>query len=115
MPKIEVPKIIRDLDLGEYAKELSGQSIPVWVNPPRKLLIEFSDITKEVQSESDSGNNKLFGWFATIWSQGDIEETEESVLEFALECQDTDPGLWPFVTGKTMWMIFEHRKIEQKK
>ena len=50
----------------------------------------------------------------SIWSQGKDLETSESVSEFATSLQDTDPGLWIFVTRKTFEMIAEHRRAERK-
>lgn len=35
--KIEIPKIIEMIDLGEYAPELAGQCLHVWVNPPQPV------------------------------------------------------------------------------
>ena len=145
MLKISVPKIVRDLDLGDYADELAGQVIQVWVNPPREKVLTYSDITAEIDgfdaeilklhkriSEEpenveelteqinvlagrvEKANDALFAWYAVIWSQGDEEESAESVREFATSTMDTDPTLWRWVAQSTVLMISDHRKGARK-
>lgn len=48
MAKISVPKIVRTLDLGEYAEEMRGTAVQVWVNPPRGLLMEYSGLAAAI-------------------------------------------------------------------
>lgn len=141
---IVVPKIVRFLNLGVYASELQGQQIPVWVNPPRKLVTKFvemqelilgyqkkleeiversqkdgkgEDLTKDV-AELDAKilavNDELYAWFSEIWGQGEEPNPIEDVKEFALTNADTDPGLWAFCTQTTVFMIKEHRAGKRK-
>ena len=38
--KINIPKVIVGVDMGEYAPELSGRMLQVWVNLPLDVLSE---------------------------------------------------------------------------
>lgn len=40
------------LDLGEFNEKLAGQSAEVWVNPPRKLVLEMERWAKDHKDES---------------------------------------------------------------
>lgn len=56
--KIEIPKIVRPVDLGEYAEEMRGQLLYVWVNPPTALMDEYFRLRKDLL-ETDDEINKL--------------------------------------------------------
>ena len=141
---IKVPKIVRSLELVEYVPELEGQSLSIWVNPPRALMAEFvglqekilqyqvkleeiverskkdgkgADLTADVAALDEkigAVNDELYAWFAQIWGQGESPETAESVKEFAVTNADTDPALWAFVTQQTVGMIRDHREGNRK-
>ena len=145
MLKIKVSKFVRPLDLGEYVPELAGQTISVWVNPPREKVLAYGDILKAIdgfgveisrlearmKAEPENAvdiveeinamtkrikkaNDSLFAWYAEIWSQGDEEESIESVREFATSTMDTDPALWRWVAQSTVLMISAHRAGAKK-
>ena len=144
MPKISIPRILRPLEFGDYAQELDGMVLQVWVNPPRKLVARYHEIQQEIsrlkdkmaelvelaksdgmgtdlsaevdtlEQSIDAMNADLFGWFAEVWSQGGQQETPETVKAFALENIDTDPALWSFVTSRTVGMIRDHREGARK-
>ncbi len=44
--KINFPKIVKGFDLGEYAKEMQGQVVRVWVNPPSGDVVAIADYYK---------------------------------------------------------------------
>jgi hypothetical protein len=142
--EIKVPKIVRPLDLQDYAPEMDGMLLQVWVNPPRKLVARYVEIQDEIvklkgkldeiveRSKNDgvgedltadiekldtsiqAMNADLFAWFAEVWSQGGHNETAETVAEFAKQFGDTDPALWGFVSKRTVEMIRDHRQGAQK-
>jgi len=56
--KIEIPKIVRPVDMGEYAEEMRGQLLYVWVNPPTALMDEYFRLRKDLL-ETDDEINKL--------------------------------------------------------
>lgn len=136
MNKLQVPKIIRPLRLTDYAPEFDpGAVIQVWVNPPTgtlqdyyQLLFELNDAREAVQSE-DSGqikqaiadmgelSDKLVAAIAEFWSQHEDPETHwapAEVRELVEQVGDTEPGLWPWLTRRTLEMIEEHRGARKK-
>jgi hypothetical protein len=46
--KIEIPRIVRRLDLGDYAGEMKEAHIFMWVNPPRAKRAEIYLISKRI-------------------------------------------------------------------
>jgi hypothetical protein len=109
--KINIPKVVMPVDLGEYAEELRGQMLHVWVNPPLEVLNEHAAlVTPGTADATETGG--LLAWYARIWSQGVSAETHWSVEELhTIEQQD------PALLG---WMIsatWEARKAhtERKK
>ncbi len=43
--KIEVPKILEEIELGEYAPALAGQQVLVWANPDRPTRDAYTKAT----------------------------------------------------------------------
>lgn len=52
--KINFPKIVKEIDLGEYAKEMQGQTIRVWVNPPSGDVVAIADYYKATIDKVES-------------------------------------------------------------
>jgi hypothetical protein len=50
--KINIPKVILSVQLGEYAPELQGKVLHVWVNMPKEKLQEYDDLVTSVQEQS---------------------------------------------------------------
>ena len=131
--KINIPRVVRPVALSEYAPEFGDQAIQMWVNPPRKVRLEFADIMdryREVlsmieEAESDDPNlenlaegiviiaGELHGWYAQMWSQGEDEWAAEDVKAFIEAALDTDPGLWDFVQEGCLDAMAAYRR--QKK
>lgn len=140
----KIGKILRPLDFGEYAPEFEGNTLTIWVNPPRELISTFVEIQNETallkerldeiveRSKKDgigsdlsgdvaaldekilAANERLYIWYAEVWGQGEDKETAETVKEFAVMNSDTDPALWSFVTGRSLEMIRDHREGNRK-
>ena len=45
--KIEIQKIVRPVHLGDYAEEYGDQRLYVWVNPPRKMRMDYWEVSQE--------------------------------------------------------------------
>jgi len=50
--KINIPKVVIPVSLAEYAPELQGKFLHVWVNQPRERLREYDDLVTEMQERS---------------------------------------------------------------
>lgn len=123
MPKFDVPKMIQSIRLCEYAPEFEDTTIKVWVNPPAKMINEYTVIRNPVAglvekaktaTDEDAAqlakelieiSAKVVAWYAQIW----IDWSVEDVQTLADHSRDTDPMLWPWLTRKTQELIFDHR------
>jgi len=149
MKKFKIPKIIRRIELSEYAPEYEEHFFDVWVNPSREERGAFSANIREIErlksriiklgtkpkdapddwkpneKEIDNATSdikrldeKILEWWAYIWSQGDDKKNHcsvDEVREFMEECEESDLGLWMFVTRNTSQMIFDHAAGVKKK
>lgn len=48
---IKIPKLVQPLDLSEYAPELKGQVLHVWVDPPRKIFQQYDLLVIEAEQK----------------------------------------------------------------
>lgn len=104
--KLDIPKVLTRVDLGEYAPELKGQFFYVWVNPTLDILRNHDALVKA----GDEG--ALNDWYALIWSQGDGVETHWTAREI-VELQERDPALVAWMIRETWDRRGEH--ISKKK
>lgn len=140
--KIQINKVVRPFDLGEYAKELAGQTVDVWVNPTRNILGKLDDLELRSSAELGKVRNALpkegedrtnyqkalehlekwtkdeyaprqREWYAALWSHGDDKERHWTADELK-DLDDTDPALYQFMRTRTLEMIREHREREKK-
>lgn len=51
--KLNFPKIVRSLDLSDYAPEWGDQRVYVWVNPDQDTLIALADLQKMIQDKQN--------------------------------------------------------------
>ena len=131
--KINVTKIIRPLDLGGKAPELSGQIIQTWINPTLAFMKERDEIFMEfARQQKDMGkgddpeivqkwNDWIEGdftnmnnrWFAKLWSQADDVGTHWTFEEVD-ELKRVDPALLEWMKSRSVEMIIEYRAREKK-
>lgn len=131
MSKFEIPKIVRPLYLANYEPELSEVVIQVWVNPSKKLRLEYylimndliaampndkAEYLEAISAELRAITDRLAVWLAEIWSQGEPEThwTPEEIQELMDHCLDTDPALWKWLLDNTEQMIVEHITRQKK-
>jgi hypothetical protein len=50
---IKIPTIAKKLDLANYSSAFKGNSVRVWVNPPRSLLDEYVDVQAEFRKMTE--------------------------------------------------------------
>jgi hypothetical protein len=107
--KIDFPRILHAIHLGDYAPGMEAVDIQVWVNPPRVNLEKLNDLLKP--DANGQPKAELLEWFAEILSQGSTEtHWTAGELQQLLECtQDADPRFWFWLQGQVFKAISEHR------
>lgn len=105
--KFDIPKIVKELKLAEYAPEFGEKVLHVWVNPPRKLLSDFQ------QNPTGEG---VINLVSELWSQGpeDTHWSPEEVTTLIEATIETDPALFRWMRDKTIEMVGEHRNAAKK-
>jgi len=133
--QIDIPRIVRPIELSEYAAELDGVRMYVWVNAPRDFYARHSALLAEndalrAQLEDVTAPDKLAAvgkdlqriggefveFFRELWSQGKNPETHwttESVS--ALITLDTDPGLYGWLCRRSFELVIDHKARGKKK
>lgn len=48
---LKIPKLVLPLDLSGYSPELQGETLHVWVDPPRRMRQEYDELLLEIQQE----------------------------------------------------------------
>lgn len=110
MLKFEAKKIIRTLEISDYAPEYAGQTLQVWVNPPMRWIDDHDRAVRE-------GDNKtVLDCLSEVWSQGpeDTRVTPEDAEAISGMMQETDPAFFLWLRLRTMQMIAEHRAHVKK-
>lgn len=106
---IEIPKIYEDLPLCEYAPEFEDQTVRVWVNPPRGLLVSLGEISGELETSPETVTEKFINIVAELWSW-----PVEDVRRLAEHSRETDPLLFQWLTTRTIVMVRDHRQRIKK-
>jgi len=102
--KINIPKVIVGVDMSEYAPELAGQCLHVWVNPPLDVLGAHLTLAAQFQQtpvsvETGNLHDPLLAWYVDLWSQG--PEPTHWTMEEAQEIQQQDPAFLSWMIGAT--------------
>lgn len=129
--KLKIEKILKPLELKDYAPEYGDASLMVWINPPRamreklnELYAEFRQKTlkqskREVEVSQDKSvlkkeldeykafikdwNHRVQEWYVQIWSQG-VADTHWSVEELE-EIDQADPKLMAWMLTRTQELL----------
>ena len=105
--KINIPKVIVGVDMGEYAPELSGRMLQVWVNLPLDVLSEHlamaarlaPSLAESALTFEGDGQEGLLKWYAFVWSQGDVES--HWTVDELKEIEQEDPAFLSWMIGAT--------------
>lgn len=108
--KINIPKVIVAVEMSEYAPELAGQCLHVWVNPPLDVLGAHLALAAQLQqapvsAETANLQDPLLTWYVNVWSQG--PEPTRWTLDEAQEIQRDDPAFLSWMISAT----WEARKV----
>ena len=110
--KINIPKVLVPVDLGEYAAELAGNFLQVWVNPPLHIMQQHTDATQAAQAETGS-QAPLYEWYAQQWSQHSDPAQHWTAQELEA-LQTNDPALLAWLIDATWQAIGAHRFKKKK-
>ena len=135
--KFAIQRIVRPVQMREYAEEYGDECIWTWANPPRATRLEFYQIADEYkklvegadsaeEGEQDTGlagqletlMGRFHEWWSVLWSQHSDPETHwsaEDVRELVDVARDTDPALWGWLQEACFEIMREHREGVKKK
>lgn len=122
--RFEIKRLIRPLQLGEYASEYGDAALEVWINPPKALSdtrLELAQRTIRVSEALSAGDadaaaqldaigNELIDWLAQIWSAGDQTISADEIREIF----DADPALYRWLLEQTWQMLIDFRAGQKK-
>lgn len=116
--RLDVPKIIREIRLSEYAEEFGSAAIQVWVNLPSGLMDELLECVSRKPEETDEAflvkANRALEIYAEIMSQSGDADTHWTRDEL-IEIGEKDPTLWRWLRNQIWDAIIQHRKLEKKR
>lgn len=112
-----IPRIVKAIELGDYAPELAGGRVYVWVNPPRDIRRRYPEILELLndKANTESAGQQLMEWLSLIWSQGAPETHITTDDVAALVGLDTDPALYGWLVKRTLDALIEHAAGGKKK
>lgn len=141
MDFIKIPKITKAINFSEYAPEFGEAHVEVWVNPPKSLLNEqsqivlaVSDLVREInklnakkpiptdddikkvdelRKKLETLNEQLTEWYAKVISQDGQPISIEDLSKLFDAAIESDPRFLDFLRDRTLGAILEHR--EQRK
>jgi hypothetical protein len=109
--KLEIPKVVKPIELSELAPEFGEAKIYVWVNLTVKMLEEYIAMVQKKLSDE-----QIEAWFSQVWSQGEegTRWTVEEVDELIKNSLENDPVLWVWLTKRTGELIREHQAKKKR-
>lgn len=114
---IEIKKIIRPLDLREYAAEMEIE-IEVWVNPPRGMLIEYDGLVEAAKNltteHTDATEGKREEEKEEISVGIDPTEIARRLEEIGGAQMELIARLWSQGPEETRWTVEELRELVEK-
>ena len=108
--KINFPKILKEIDLGDYAEEMKGQKVQVWVNPSVAFLKELD---AQYNEYTQSAGKKMYDEYLTsmseLLSQGEDRFTIDELKDIIHASLETDPAFWLWLQESVVAAITNHR------
>lgn len=132
--QVNIPKIVKKIELKGYAAEFGDAYLEVWVNPPVKLIerirlakekVRLLDIPKrtltpdekeKVETAIRESWHEQASVYAELLSQGSDEThlSVEEVKRLAEGTVDTDPMFWAWLQAEIVEAINAHRFSAKK-
>jgi hypothetical protein len=105
--KFEFKPVKKAINLGEYAGEMDAAAIEVQVNVTRDLMGRMLSVSAETVTQEQFFEMLRELWGAEDWPVEDIRALWE-------HCQERDPGLWKWLTGRTFDLVLEYQGLKKK-
>ena len=110
--KISIPKVIVPVEMSEYAPELEGKVLQVWVNPPMDVLGEHLQMAEAMKNGEIKTSDNLLRWYTGLWSQGAAET--HWTLDEVREVERDDPAFLNWMISAT-WQARKAHMDRKKK
>lgn len=137
--RIQIPAILTQLRLADYAPELGDQVLVVWVNPPSGLLREYDERfgrvynrnqailalpdspaskkkAAELLEENQPDVDRMLEIVSQLLSAG-TEETRVSPADLngmIEDLADANPGFYLWLVGRVFGLVGEYRQAQKK-
>lgn len=110
--KIEIPKVLAAVDLAEYAPELKGKFLNIWVNLPADKLAEHFRLAEQVKNNEPDAYTNMLNWYVDVWSQG-VPETRWTLDELR-ELEKSDASFLSWMISATWSKYSAHKEFKKK-
>ena len=110
--KINIPKVIVPIDMAEYAPELAGTCLHVWVNPTLNKMNEHASLAASALSVEVLTSDNLLAWYLDLWNQGPAET--HWTLEELHDLEEKDPAFLSWMITVTWNARREHMDRKKK-
>jgi hypothetical protein len=104
--KFDFKPVKKAIDLGEYAPEMAGAVIQVWVNVSREMLKRLFEVSDETSNED------FFRLLQELW--GKDEWPIEDIQVLFEHSAANDPQLWRWITRETYHVITAYQAGQKK-
>lgn len=102
---ITIPKITEKIQLSNYAPEFGDQWVSVWVNPPRKVMVDLTVDSKGTEEPIDDTDIERFlSALAKVW-----DWSVEDIKKLKDDGDDANPYLFTWLIRETVRHIAEYR------
>lgn len=112
MPKLEIlkrefPRLRRRLDFGEFAEELAGNFVEVWLNPSREFVERFAIHAAHMKAKDDERRpedellSEAVALYAELW---------DCTIEQVQGLFDLDAGFCVWLMDRTWNLLEDYRK-----
>lgn len=125
--KLNVPKVLVDLPLREYAQECGDETLRVWQNPSHGVITERGEMLKQslrlMTAKAESApsddeiaglNQRWFAWLSVMVSQDDNPDSQHTAEEIA-ETYEAAPDFIGWLTTRVTRMVDDYAAREKKR
>jgi len=120
--RLEHADIVQDFQVVVDARAELGAELEKAIEQAKEEGTEVPeadpDTIARIDQQLNDLSDRLYAWFAELWSQHSDEETHwtgEEVVGMVEACLDADPQLWDWIQDEMWRLVREHREGVKKK